>query len=388
MNRLSKVIICALVLFAGSLATLCYAAEAAANDTRPATEISWQPGETLVMMVGVLTWQDTSLATYTAENRYDQKLYGILRQRGVPAENIVFLKDKKATLAAIRRSLEKLLALSNERSTFMFYYTGHGEKSEDGSETFFLNYDCNTESLGQSSFSLSEMAKTLKSKFKGKQVILTADCCYSGNLNRVADTLGTAAINTMVLSSATAANESTGEWTFTKSLNEILNGTPLMKIDNLEITASAAADYIAHNMAYAEMQLANYHLTPRFPAKFVLTRLKAAIGKNKPSLGKYMIATDDGEEYKVRIIDQNGKACKISYVSLDGEPDVWRDYANLKPISWKTWSVGSKIEVEWENEWYPARVLKKEGSFHYIRYDDHEEVWNEWVAFDRIRDRS
>jgi hypothetical protein len=350
--------------------------------------VDWQPDKTLVLMAGLLTWQDNSLATYTAGNRYDQKLYGILRQRGVPADNIVFLKDSKATLAAIRRALQKLLARSNGQSTFMFYYTGHGEKSADGQETYFLNYDCDANNLNATGFSLSEMKETIKSSFKGKKVILTADCCYSGNLNRVADTLDAAGIATLVLSSATAANESTGEWTFTKSLNEILNGSLLRKFDEPELTATAAADYIAHNMACAEMQLSNYHLTSRFPARFVLTRLSAAIGKNKPHLGEYMIATDDGEEYKVRIVDQNGRKCRIHYIGLEGEPDVWRDYAKLKPIDWKTWNVGSKIEVEWENEWYPARVLEREGNFHYIRYDDHEEVWNEWVAFDRIRDGS
>ncbi len=384
MRLLTRIIICILFV-GGSLA--CHAGDAAV-DTRLASEVVWQPGETLVLMAGVLTWQDTSLATYTAENRYDQKLYGILRQRGVPADNIVFLKDKKATLAAIRRALKKLLARSDKNSTFMFYYTGHGERSEDGSETYFLNYDCDTENLASTGFSLKEMAETIKGGFKGQRVILTTDCCYSGNLNRVAGTLGDAGIDTMVLSSATAANESTGEWTFTKSLIEILKGTPLMQSDELSLTASAAADYIAYNMACAEMQLSNYYLTQKFPARFVLTRLKAAAGSNKPHLGKYMTVTEDGEEYKVRIVDQNGKRCKVHYFGLDGEPDAWLDYEELKPMRWKTWNVGSNIEVEWEKEWYPARVLKREGNFHYIRYDDHEEVWNEWVAFDRIRDRS
>jgi len=374
-----------ITLIASCLTMPCHAGQMVASSS-VASETVWQPGETLVFMTGVLTWQDATLATYTADNRYDQKLYGILRQRGVPADNIVFLKDKKATLAAFRRAMKKLLARSNAQSTFMFYYTGHGERSEDGSETYFLNYDCDMASLASTGFSLNELAETLKKGFNGHRVILTADCCYSGNLNRAADTLGAVGIETMVLSSATAANESTGEWTFTRSFNEILNGTPLMKSKELELTASAAAEYIAINMANAEMQLSNYYLTPKFPARYVLTKLKAAIGKNRPHLGKYMIATEDGMEYKVRIVDQNGRQCKVHYFGLDGEPDAWLDFAELKPLHWKTWNVGNRIEVEWEKEWYPARVLKREGNFHYIRYDDHDEVWNEWVAFDRIRD--
>ncbi|PKL41692.1 MAG: hypothetical protein CVV41_17305 [Candidatus Riflebacteria bacterium HGW-Riflebacteria-1] len=387
MNKLGLVVTCLILCLSCSLNTTSFAASGVTSQN-PGAAASWQPTKTIALLTGVLTWQDTSLATYTAENRYDQQFYNILRQRGVPKDNIVFLKDKKATLAAINKSLQQLLARSNADSTFLFYYTGHGDNSEDGSETYFLNYDCDTQNFDATSLKLSTLAETIKQGFKGKRAILTADCCYSGNLNRVAEILGKAGIETIVLSSSTAANESTGEWTFTRSLNEILTGTPLMQCDELELTAASAADYIAYNMACAEMQLANYRLTPGFPAKFVLTKLGASIGKNKPHLGKYMIYREDGVDYKVRIVDQKDKKCRIHFPELEDEPDIWCDYSKLKNIAWKTWNVGSKIKVKWEKKWYPAQVLKREGFFHYIRYDDHEDVWNEWVAFDRIKDIS
>ena len=313
------------------------------------------------------------------------QLYDILLQRGVPKNNIIFLKDEEATLAAIKRALQELLAKSDEQSTLLFYYTGHGDKSEDGAETYFFNCDGESANPATTSLKLSLLAELIQQHHKGKRVILTADCCYSGNLNRVADTLGASGIETLVLSSASAANESTGEWTFTRSLNEILSGTPLMQCDTLALTARMAADYIGYNMAYGEMQLSNYYLTSGFPEKYVLTGLKAELGKNQPYLGKYKTAEDEGITYKVRIIDQKEEKCKIHYVELESEPDIWCDYSELTEIEWKTWKVGSKIEVEWEKEWYPAQVLKTEGVFHYIRYDDHEEIWNEWVAADRIR---
>lgn len=381
-----RFLIAVLLLCLGCVAPDLAQAETALPNTQLAAKISWQPTQTLALLVGVLDWQDTSLATYTAENRYDQEFHDILRQRGVASESIIFLKDKKATLKAIKQALKRLLAKSDKNSTFLFYYTGHGDRPKEETETYFLNYDCDTNNYAATSLSLKTLAELISKDFKGRQVILTADCCYSGNLNGAAEMLAATGIETMVLSSATAANESTGEWTFTRSLNEILTGTPLMQCAELELTAASAADYIAYNMACAEMQLANYHLTPGFPAEFVLTRLSANPGKNKPHLGKYMIATEDDVDYKVRIVDQNGKKCKIHYPELEGEPDIWCDYSELKDIAWQTWNVGSRIEVEWEKEWYPAQVLKREGFFHYIRYDDHEDVWNEWVAFDRIRD--
>ncbi|MBU1106027.1 MAG: caspase family protein [Candidatus Riflebacteria bacterium] len=360
-------------------------ADSGTTSAQTEKKVSWQPSQTIALLVGVLNWHDNSLASYTADNRYDQQLYDILLRRGVPESNIIFLKDGAATLAAIQQSLQKLLEKSDEQSLFVFYYTGHGDKSEDGTETYFFNCDGESANPATTSLKLSSLAEIIQKNHKGKRAILTADCCYSGNLNKVAEILGASGIDTLVLSSATAANDSTGEWTFTRSLNEILSGIPLMQFDELELTTKVAADYISYNMACGEMQLANYYLTPGFPENLILTKLKARLGQNQSSLGKYRTFVDEGIDYKVRIIGQNGDKCKIHYVDLESEPDEWRDYSELKEIEWQTYDLDSKIEVKWEGKWYPARVIDKSGIFHYIRYDDYDEIWSEWVASDRIR---
>lgn len=345
----------------------------------------WLSAKTIVLLVGVLRWQDPSLATYETKSRQDQKLYEILIQRGVPEENIVFLKDDAATLSAILDNLKSLSSRGNEESTFFFYYAGHGKKSDDGRQAYFLNYDCDTARPQETCFLLDTIADVLKANFKGKRAILAADCCYPGNLNKVADALSRAGIETLVLTSAAASNISTGAWTFTQSLNEILRGRPLMSLVGDEISAKNAGEYITYNMTYAESQLSNFYTTSGFPEDFILAANEAQGLRDKPYLGQYKMAQWEGKDYKVRIVDQQGNSCKIHYLGWGEEWDERREYSELKDVPFKTYDINAKVHVEWNKTWYPAVILKREGFFHYIKYEGYDDGWNEWVTSGRIK---
>jgi beta-lactamase regulating signal transducer with metallopeptidase domain len=45
----------------------------------------------------------------------------------------------------------------------------------------------------------------------------------------------------------------------------------------------------------------------------------------------------------------------------------------------------SDCKVEWEGDWYDAKVLKKEGNSWYVHYIDDDDSYDEWVGKDRIR---
>ncbi|MDP2922181.1 MAG: caspase family protein [Candidatus Omnitrophota bacterium] len=346
----------------------------------------WQPTKTIALLIGVLQWQDQTLETYDPRNRQDQKLFETLIERGVPKENIIFLKDKEATLLKILETFKSLARQGDTDSTFFFYYAGHGKKSEDGRKAYFLNYDYNPIiSPILTAFMLDNIAKILKENFKGREAILTADCCYSGTLNQIADELSEAGIETLVLSSASASNISTGAWTFTQSLVEILKGTPLMVLTQNDITVKNAAEYITYNMAYEENQYSNIYMTARLPQDFVLAKNEAKDFIDKNYIGQYKLAQYNGKDYKVRIIDQHDNSCRIHYLGWGSEWDEWRDYNELKDIEFKTYNVNTKVLVKWNKTWYPAVVFKREGIFHLIKYDDYDNSWNEWVTSERIK---
>lgn len=373
-----------LLLFSCGPATFAGWLSAREKALLPQAAETWEPANTIAMLVGVLSWKDKSLDSFTTANRYDQKLYEELLKRGVVKKNIIFLKDKQTCLANIQDSLKKLVNQSNEKSVFFFYYAGHGDRSEDCKDAYFLNYDCDAENLATTSFKLSELAEVMKNDFKGKMAILTADCCYSGYLNLVADELEKAGIGTLVMSSASANNESTGEWTFTRSLHDILSGRPLFKDVEAQLTAGFARDYIRYNMTYAENQLANFYQTESFPKRFVLAQKQPGYDENKPYLGQFKLASHEEELTRVRIIDQKGTSCKILFSGFDPVWSEWRDYADLKDIDLKIYPVDSQIMVEWDKKWYKATVLKHDGVFHFVHYEDFDSSWDEWVAADRI----
>jgi hypothetical protein len=44
-----------------------------------------------------------------------------------------------------------------------------------------------------------------------------------------------------------------------------------------------------------------------------------------------------------------------------------------------------RVMVEWGGRWWPATVREKDDADYLIRYDGHDETWDEWVTKDRIR---
>lgn len=50
-----------------------------------------------------------------------------------------------------------------------------------------------------------------------------------------------------------------------------------------------------------------------------------------------------------------------------------------------TYAAGDAVQILWEGQWYPGRVLEADGSRYKIRYDGYDESWDEWVTSERLR---
>src|ERR1700730_16312310 len=89
----------------------------------------WNPGKTFVLVASVTQWPaKAGLPPFNEERRRDQDLVNQLKLSGVPAGNVVFLKDSAATHAAICNSLGALAARAGAGSTLIFYFQGHGSR--------------------------------------------------------------------------------------------------------------------------------------------------------------------------------------------------------------------------------------------------------------------
>ncbi|MCE9584978.1 MAG: caspase family protein, partial [Planctomycetes bacterium] len=201
-----------------TLALLTLAATASADPGK------WEPEKTYALMAGVLEWQDKNLPPFPKENRADRALEATLKKAGVPADHIVFLEDKAATQRAIQDKLREVCGMATEGSTLIFYFAGHGMQ-DDGGEIYLANYDADTAKKKATCVATADVSRIIAKHFKGSRVLLFADCCYSGGLAKVVHEFDKdAGKSAACLTSATASNVSTAEWTFTSSLVAIFGG--------------------------------------------------------------------------------------------------------------------------------------------------------------------
>jgi len=336
----------------------------------------WQPTKTVAVIVGILEWDDSELTSYPILNREDKKFYELLKSKGVPESQIIFLCDKQGTYKNIIDALKTYSAKAASDYTFIFYYAGHGSYDDKGGN--FVNYDSK-----KNTFYISEIADILISNFKGNRAMLFADCCYSGKLNDVADKLEKNKIPTLVLTSVVKDNTSTGEWTFTKSLNEIFSGALVGNFTVTKIDATTAKNYVFNNMKNADEQLANFYQTTSFPSVFNFSNYDSTKSIKCPQ--KYMQTMSEGVWYTVEIIANTAGKYKIHYLGWDAEWDETITADKLREVTFKTYKVGTKVEVNWDGTYYPATITKVDGVFNFVHFDDYESEYDTWVTSTSIK---
>jgi hypothetical protein len=346
----------------------------------------WQPESTCAVIVGVLKWESETkgITHFSDRNRKDQELYQTLLQRGVPKENVACHLDQEATRENIRRSLRLLAAKATPEATLLFYYAGHGSKDHNG-KVSLLNYDYDPDPAGKKpAFALTELADLLVAHFKGRRVLLLADCCYSGGLADVARRLEKAGIQAASLTSADTATISTGNWTFTQTILDGLKGDPLadangdgvIALDELAAEVSAA-------MKAREKQRYGYALHG-LAGDFKLAATDRSRKPHEPEEGdfalKEYVQGKDAKGTRVgRIVDYTGGKYVLEFYDYSDKKLVRLPAADLNKIRFKTYKVGEQLKVLWQGQLYDAKVLEVADDFHLVTYPGWSHSWDEWV---------
>jgi hypothetical protein len=343
------------------------------------TFLGWSPEQVRVFVVGTLEWKFPEyFSPFPKENRRDAALVKWFRTLGVPQSQLVYLQDKQATSAKIDQKFEALLADSAEDELLVVYYCGHGSKDDDGA-VYFASYD--TDGEDPPGWYAETIIETIEEQFSGSHVLLIVDACHSGEL---ADQLPKRSkIGYACLASSLASETSTGNWTFTEGLLAGLQGHAFVDAngDN-RITLRELAAEIAESMAFAEEQVSVFATTKRFDPDLIVGNARPRIG---PRVGERVEAFDGDDWYRAQIIDARNGEFKVHYYGYEESDQQWLKPEQLRAVKWKTFPVGSAVEVKWGKKWYAARVLEVRGGIHHISYDDYDDSWNEWVASSRVR---
>lgn len=226
----------------------------------------WKPRKTYVLILGLglSDWEDPDDPTW----RRHQTLAEYFLKAGVPEEQVLFWEDEEGTPEQVRTNLPAFLAETAEDSLFIVYYAGHGDPGEDEEFAFcHPDYDDDWNSG-------TELFDIIEENFWGSQVLILADCCYSGLLARLVEDREPE-FGYGVLTSATADIESTGNWTFTDCILSALRGEADIDTDNDgAISFQELCDYVLTTMEEQEDQPADFSSTEYFDPSFRLATVK------------------------------------------------------------------------------------------------------------------
>ncbi len=306
-RRTAKVIFPLVILVA------CWIASAS---TTAARERSWQPQRTWVFIVGILKWQDAeTFPSFPQTNRRDVQLAEFFRREGVPANQLTYLKDAQATTREVRARFSQMLSQTREGDFLFVYFTGHGYKSDDERTTYFATYDAGA----KSGWSTRSIVTDINSAFRGAGVLLTADCCFSGELVKDARQLNTR-FSYAALTSATSDKLSTENWTFTEMLLAGLRGRSYADIDgDGDVTLSEMAENERRDMVFAEDQQPAFTFSG-FPSDLVMAN---APRPATPDIGRRVMVRSENNWYKARIVEAHGNRFRVHYFGYEDTDDEW-----------------------------------------------------------------
>lgn len=344
------------------------------------TPSTWDPRRTWAFVVGTLEWaHPESFSSFPKLNRRDAALVDLLRERGVPASQIVYLQDERATTERIQSWLESHLAAAGEGDLLLLYYCGHGAKTEEGA-VYFASYGA--DEVEDPGWTVAGIPETIERHFRGSRALLLADCCHSGSLAE-AVRRRPRRVAYACLASSLASELSTGNWTFTESLLAGLAGQAWVDDDgDARITLEELAGQIEETLAAAEGQLSTFAVHGAFDPRLVL-----APARQRPDrrVGRSVEARSEGDWYPAKVIDAQDGQLLVHYHGYEADDDEWLAPGDIRDPTREAYARGAAVEVLWKGRWFPATVLAERLGVHHIRYDGFGGEWDEWVAKERIR---
>ncbi|PTX92142.1 hypothetical protein DB346_24670 [Verrucomicrobia bacterium LW23] len=357
-------------------ALLC-ATAASAQGTRN----EWDPKSTWIFAAGIIQYDDKSITSWPDHSRVDDKMIQAYRNRGVPDEQILYIKNKDGTREELEEQLAEFAAKAGKGDTFIFYYSGHGSRDykQPTRPVSLMTYDT------EEDWRMASVVKSIVKNFPGNRVLLTADCCYSGALQEeVYRNAGR--IPMAVLTSSKASSTSTGNWTFTQVLTDAINGSPLLDLNgDGDITLQEVATYADDEMSFMEGQRTTYLPRPGtfFSPGLVIAK---ATGKKAPRAGERLEGEDQGKWYKVKILDSKDDKFLVTWVGWAKSYDSWLSADKLRPYDTTLpMKNGTAVEIEWRKKWWPGTVVKSERGLYMVRYTGYNDIDNEWVVPKRVR---
>lgn len=144
---------------------------------RPSYKLPESP-DNFALIVGIQRYGGLPEASFAERDARAMRSH--LVAMGYPERNIISLIGADASRAGLAKNLEtKLPRLVNERSTVLFYYSGHGAPDPVTGEAYLVPVDGDPEFLKDTAYPLAQLHKGL-GRLKARKVLAVVDACFSG----------------------------------------------------------------------------------------------------------------------------------------------------------------------------------------------------------------
>lgn len=350
---------------------------------------AFPPERTWLFVAGLLEWQDAeSLDSFPKENRQDAAMVKTFQEAGVPDNHIVYIQDKKATLENLQKELTALLERIPKDGVLIFYYAGHGyeDKANGTNDAFYAPWDASDQVGG---WSMRGVVEQIHAKFRGGRALLLADCCHSGAMVETARQLAKLHKDgpaVAAVSSSSAWESSTGDWTFTEAFIDAMQGRPWIDLNgDGNCTLGEFANFAVQEMGSFQSQHASFVVPDTWPETAALAQVKGPRGGR---IGERLMARAEGEWWNGRVIGEKDGKFLVRFVGYFEDDDMWLTGEALKPLDKpRRYAAGDLVDVLWENKWWPAKVVEGNGGSYLVHYIDYGSEWDEWATPDRLRPR-
>lgn len=342
------------------------------------TTLSWNPKHTRAFIVSIAKFIGKKKADFSVEDRLDPAFVETLQKLGVPPTQITHVQDKDATAANLREKLSQCLRASQPGEQLIFYFGSHGDYTAKRDDFWFSAYD--------EFIPFAWAFETVEKEFKGSEVMLFPDCCYSGGMVEMLALRPQKSIAFAALSSTHAHNIAWNGWSFIDCLIRSLTGDARLDAGcDGQIDWDDLCRFTARRMAFLSDGKPLFAASGGFNPHLRLSKVIAPL--KDPQIGQYVQVLWEDEWYNAEILDTRSDQYKIRYANSDASEDEWVTLKRMRGVVFEQFWNGAPVEVQSsaDDEWYPAHVLENWESLHFCHYDDYGPEYDEWFGPSRIR---
>jgi len=344
----------------------------------------WNAANTRLVVISLAGFkgEKPGHTSFSTADRLDDPLVELFRQRGVPEQQILYLKDSNATTAEVEARFPAFLEHSKPEEILIFYFSSHGGYNPKTGAHTYTTFD--------GSIPIGWFMGKIEKNFLGSAAMIFSDCCYSGGMVNLVKCLPPGRTAFGALSTTGSQNVAYSGWRFTDLLMRAWKGDRAMDEDHsCTIDFGELCRFAERYMAFVAEGRPLYTFTGNFPRDLVLAKTSL---KSKDGAGRFLEAKDGTDWFKGEVVDVKTDPSGASQFLIHFTDKrryarfLWVGEPELRPFKFPRFSVGTRVEIrDPSGKWVPGNVISSFEQLHECHYAGKSPLLDEWISPSRIK---